>query len=68
MPSTNIDKAKALIKQAQTVLTAIGMPPRQQTERTARTLLALLHVSPDLPWAQASSTAMGIDQIRQYIT
>lgn len=58
---------KILIKQAQAVLKVVGMDRKRQGERTARVLLALLHLMPGMSWAAASSRPMGIEQIRSFI-
>jgi len=67
MPADENADVKTLIKQAQAVLTAVGMDRKQQGERTARVLLALLQLSPGMSWSEASSRPMGIEQIRSFI-
>lgn len=67
MPADGNAHATVLIKQAQAVLTAVGMDRKRQGERTARVLLALLHLAPGMSWADASSRPMGIEQIRSFI-
>jgi len=51
------------IKEAATALQALGLPKEQQSERSALTLLALLDLSPNKPWAEASAPLMGVTPI-----
>lgn len=48
------------IEEALDVLRQLGLPRGQQNERSALTLLSLLDMKPDTPWALASSPLRGI--------
>jgi type II restriction enzyme len=50
------------IKEAQTVLAALGMPPAQCNEISALTLLALCGLKPDDPWMAAQRRSMTISK------
>ncbi len=54
-------------EEAKAVLRDIGLPPAQQNERSALTLLALLHLKPDSPWSDASNPLAGITPIMEFI-
>jgi len=54
------------IKQALQVLSALGLPRAQQNERSALCLLALLSLTRDKTWAQASNPLMGITPIMDW--
>jgi len=60
-------KAQRKIGEAQTVLRALGLPKGQQNDRSALTLLALLDLGPDTPWADAAGMLRGIRQILDFI-
>lgn len=53
-------KAKKRITEAMDILKALGLPRQQQNERSALTLLAVLNVTPDTPWSEASAPLLGI--------
>ncbi|MCB0122593.1 MAG: Eco57I restriction-modification methylase domain-containing protein [Caldilineaceae bacterium] len=55
------------IQEAFSVLDELGMPRGQRNERSALTLLALLGLTPDLAWQQASAPLMGITPIMDFI-
>ena len=55
-----VDEALALLK-------ALDLPRAQQNERSALTLLALLDLRPDTPWAEAGSPLIGITPIMEFI-
>jgi len=54
------------IKQALEVLSALGFPRAQQNERSALCLLALLNLTREKTWAQASNPLMGITPIMDW--
>lgn len=54
------------VSEAQFVLKALGFPTKQQNERSALALLALLDLSPDRTWADAQSPLMGITPIMDF--
>ena len=56
------------IEEAKAILRDIGLPPAQQNERSALTLLALLSLKPDTPWSKASNPLMGITPIMDFIS
>lgn len=51
------------IKEAITLLEALGLPKAQQNERSALSLFALLVMKPDTPWADAGNHLIGITPI-----
>lgn len=53
-------KAKKKIEQALSILKDLGVPKEQQNERSALTLLSLLDLRPETPWAKSSDPVMGI--------
>lgn len=48
------------ITEAQAILKALGLPPAQQNEMSALTLLALCNVKEETPWAVATRTSQRI--------
>jgi hypothetical protein len=44
----------------------LNLPREQQNERSALTLLALLNLKPETPWAQASEPLMGITPMMEF--
>ncbi|MBC6453599.1 MAG: restriction endonuclease [Hormoscilla sp. SP5CHS1] len=61
------DKTVQKIEEAKSILKALGLPERQQNDRSALTLLALLALKSDSLWSQASNPLMGITPIMQFI-
>jgi len=59
-------RAKKRIEEALSVLKDLGLPREQQNERSALTLLALLDLKPDTPWAKASAPLCGITQMMEW--
>lgn len=59
--------AKRRVSEAVTILRALGLPKGQLQERSALTLLALLHLRPDLPWTAASDPLVGITPMIEFI-
>ncbi len=51
------------IEQAQEILEALGLPPAQQNEISALTLLALARLSEDTDWKNAASESMRVHDI-----
>lgn len=62
MPSKN-DRIEEALK----VLAELGMPAAQQNERSALCLLALLDLTPEKPWSEASSPLLGITPIMDWV-
>jgi len=60
------DKKAEHVEEALQVLADLGMPPAQRNERSALCLLALLDLSPQKKWAQASAPLMGITPIMDW--
>lgn len=58
--------AKKRIDEAARALKALGFPAAQQNERSALTLLALLDVRPETPWAEASAPLRGVTQMMDF--
>lgn len=54
------------IEEAQSILRDLGLPRAQQNERSALTLLALLDLKPDTPWAEAGAPVIGIHAMLQF--
>ena len=48
------------------ILKALDLPTGQQNERSALTLLALLDLRPETPWAEAKDPLMGITPIMDF--
>jgi len=55
------------IADALSVLRALGLPKEQQNERSALTLLAILHLSPTDPWAAAAAPLIGVTPIMEWV-
>jgi adenine-specific DNA-methyltransferase len=66
--SESIDpvQAKKKIEEAKAVLNDLGLPRAQQNERSALTLLSLLGLHPETPWAEASAPLRGITQMMDF--
>ncbi len=58
--------AKTRIEQAVAALRELGLPSRQQNERSALTLLALLDLGPETPWAEATDPLRGVTQMMEF--
>lgn len=58
--------AKKRIDEAARALKALGFPPAQQNERSALTLLSLLDLRPETPWAKASAPLRGVTQMMDF--
>lgn len=54
-------------EEAGAILKALGFPRRQQNERSALTLLALVGLPPDAPWSSAAAPLMGITPMMDFI-
>jgi len=65
---TKVDpvKAKKKIEEALAILKELGLPTAQQNERSALTLLSLLGLKPDTPWAEATGPLMGITPMMDF--
>jgi adenine-specific DNA-methyltransferase len=59
--------AKDLIQEAQQIIVALGLPRRQQNERSAATLLTLLNLTPGKSWADAENPLLGITPIMKRV-
>jgi adenine-specific DNA-methyltransferase len=53
--------------EARDVLRQLGMPPAQQNERSALTLLALLDLTPDKGWADIEAPMRGITPMMEFM-
>jgi hypothetical protein len=58
--SDNIESAKHILK-------LLGLPPEQQNDRSALTLLALLNLSPGREWGYAQNPLLGITPIMDWV-
>lgn len=54
------------IGEARAVLTALGLPAKQQNERSALTLLTLLELKPGAPWTSCHNPLLGITPIMDW--
>lgn len=57
----------AKLDEAKKILKALGLPPAQQTNVAAYTLLALANISRSTPWISAERRSIGIHDILQFI-
>lgn len=55
------------IEEAKGILIKLGMPKRQQNDRSALCLLALLDMGPNKSWSNSSSPLMGITPIIDWV-
>ncbi len=62
--TTDQDK---MVAEARQLLGALGMDSERSNERSARTLLALLHLGPNDPWSNASNPMLGTRAIMDWI-
>ncbi|MCA1630833.1 MAG: Eco57I restriction-modification methylase domain-containing protein [Acidobacteria bacterium] len=58
--------AKKRIDEAARALKALGLPSAQQNERSALTLLALLDLRPETPWAEARAPLRGVTEMMDF--
>ena len=61
-----VDKVEQKIGEALEVLKALGLPRRQQNERSALTLLSLLGLKPGDSWDKAGNPLMGITPMMDF--
>ncbi len=61
-------RAKRKIEEALQILTALGLPPAQQNDRSALTLLALLDLKPTTAWVEAGNPLRGITQMMDFFS
>lgn len=59
-------RAKKKLDEALDVLKALGLPRAQQNDRSALTLLAILDLRPETPWAKARAPLIGITPIMYF--
>lgn len=59
-------QAKKKIDEALGILRDIGMPRAQKNERSALTLLSLLGLGPETPWAESKDPLMGITPMMEF--
>lgn len=59
-------RAAQRVNEAIEVLRALGLPRPQLNERSALTLLALLNLTPELPWSAATSPLCGITPMMEF--
>src|SRR3989337_2981373 len=58
---------RSRIKEAQSILTALGLPAEQRNERAALTLLALLDLPANKSWDEASDPLRGVTPIMEFV-
>ncbi len=56
------------IKEAKKILSDLGLPGKQQNDRSARTLLSLLALKKNTPCKEANNPIIGIHSIIQFVT
>jgi hypothetical protein len=61
-----IGQKRKYIEAAQQIIVSLGLPPSQQNERSALSLLALLNLTPGKPWSEAASPLVGITPIMDW--
>ncbi len=66
--TVNQEAAEARIEEALGILKVLGLPRGQLNERSALTLLALLELGPETPWAEAESPLRGITPMMEFMT
>jgi hypothetical protein len=67
-PNRNLKKSReGKLTQASEALAALQFDSRQRNETAAYTLLALLDLRPEIPWADASAPLRGITPIIEFI-
>ncbi len=54
------------VSEALNILRALGVPQKQQNERSALTLLALLDMTPEKSWADATNPSRGITEMMDH--
>lgn len=64
--SINPVQAKKKIEEARSILNDLGLPRAQQNERSALTLLSLLDLRSETPWAEAIAPLRGITQMMDF--
>ena len=65
---TDAKLAQRKIKEALTILAALGFPRQQQNERSALTLLSLLGLKPNDKWGDANDPLMGITPMMDFFS
>jgi len=60
------NKRSRRIREAQAILTALGLPAEQRNERAALTLLALLDLTPNQSWDAAGDPLRGVTPIMEF--
>lgn len=65
-PPPKSQQQRSRIEEAIVVLKALELPSGQQNERSALTLLALLDLPPDKPWAEAGEPLRGITPLMEF--
>ena len=67
-PKRNARARKQRLAEAIRALTALQFGPKQRNEISAYTLLALLDLRPDVPWANAQAPLCGITPVIDFIS
>lgn len=55
------------VEEARTVLRSLGLPRKQQNERSCLTLLAILDLNPTTAWREASAPLLGISELMRFM-
>ncbi len=66
-PVTNNDQIDARLAEARTVLDVLGFEREQTNERSALVLLALLGMTPEMPWSSATNPILRTLEIMAWI-
>jgi len=64
----NVFEVKKKIAEAMAILRELGLPRDQQNERSALTLLSLLDLKPEVPWAKAGNPLIGITPMMNFFS
>jgi adenine-specific DNA-methyltransferase len=64
--SQNSSSAQQRVQEALEVLRDLGFPRQQLNERSALTLLALLDITPEMPWSAAQAPLRGITPMMDF--
>ncbi len=62
-----VARSKKRVEETLNILKNLGLPRAQQNERSALTLLALLDLKPNMPWAEASNPLCGITPMMDFM-
>lgn len=67
MSMESLDPLSGRVEEARAFLRLLGFDAERSNERSARVLLALLHLPPETPWAQAANPSLRTVEIMEWI-